>query len=53
MRCKWCDDFSGVCTNGDCPACADCCPCFYYPEICKHADIHADIVVDDDGSAKV
>lgn len=38
MRCKWCDDFSGVCTNGDCPACADCCPCFYYPEICKYAE---------------
>ena len=26
MECKFCDDFTGVCTNGECPMCADACP---------------------------
>ena len=39
MRCKWLsDDFSEVCVNGDCPACADFCPCVHYPEICRLAE---------------
>lgn len=36
MECNWLsDDFSEVCVNGDCPACADFCPAVYYPEICR------------------
>lgn len=45
MTCKWqSDDFSEVCVNGECPACADFCPCVRYPEICKYAEPK-----DDDG----
>ena len=39
MTCKWLsDDFSEICVNGDCPACADFCPCVRYPEICKYSE---------------
>lgn len=39
MKCKWLsDDFSEICTNGDCPYCADFCPVTEYPEICKCAE---------------
>ena len=43
MRCKWCsnDDWE-MCTNGDCEACADFCPCVHYPEICKYAEMRED-----------
>ena len=30
------DDFSEVCVNGECEACADFCPCVNYPTICKY-----------------
>ena len=39
MKCKWLsDDFSAICVNADCPACADACPCVRYPEICRWAE---------------
>lgn len=35
--CKWLsDDFDEICTNGDCEACADFCPCVNYPTLCRH-----------------
>lgn len=37
MTCKWLsDDFDEICTNGDCPYCADFCPVTDHPEICKY-----------------
>jgi hypothetical protein len=46
MTCKWLsDDFSEVCVNGDCPVCADFCPCVNWPQICRHAEP----VEDDEG----
>ena len=39
MTCKWLsDDFSAICVNADCPACADACPCLNYHEICKYSE---------------
>ena len=39
MTCKWLsDDFSAICVNADCPACADACPCLNWPQICRHAE---------------
>ena len=35
MECKYCDDFTGVCTNGECPMCADACPVPDTEGICK------------------
>lgn len=26
MECKYCDDYTGICTNDQCPMCADACP---------------------------
>lgn len=26
MECKFCDDYTGICTNDQCPMCADACP---------------------------
>lgn len=38
MACKYLsDEFTAICVNADCPACADGCPCLNYPEICKYA----------------
>ena len=35
--CKWLSDsFSEICCNGDCPACADFCPCVNYPGLCRY-----------------
>lgn len=43
MTCKWLsDDFDEICTNGDCPYCADFCPVTEHPEICKFARIEKD-----------
>ena len=43
MICKWC--IEEVCTNADCPARADFCPCTgEYVEMCKYAN---------DGSSKI
>ena len=36
MECKYCDDFTGVCTNGECPMCADACPVPDTEGICKY-----------------
>lgn len=37
MTCKWLsDDFTAVCTNADCPACADFCPTTQYPTLCNY-----------------
>lgn len=39
LKCKWLsDEFSAICVNSDCPACADGCPTLNYPEICKYAE---------------
>ena len=35
--CMWLsDEFSAICVNDDCPACADCCPCLNYNEVCRY-----------------
>ena len=40
QKCKYLsEDFSEVCTNGDCPVCADFCPVTQHPEICKFAEM--------------
>lgn len=36
MECKFCDDFTGVCTNPDCPMCADACPVPDVEGLCKY-----------------
>ena len=36
MECKYCDDLTGICTNGDCPMCADACPVPDTEGICKY-----------------
>lgn len=36
MECKYCDDFTGVCINPDCPMCADACPVPDTEGICKY-----------------
>ena len=36
MECKFCDDFTGICTNGECPMCADTCPVPDTEGICKY-----------------
>lgn len=38
MKCKWCDEFEGVCTNGECPYRGDVCPTSEHPEVCKYAE---------------
>lgn len=39
MDCKWLsDEFSAICTNGECPACGDACPALNYAEICRYAE---------------
>ena len=39
-RCRWLsDDWDEICTNGDCPACADWCPTVGYPGMCKFEEI--------------
>lgn len=44
MKCRWLsDEFSAVCTNGKCPACADFCPCVNYQGICKFAEAENEI----------
>lgn len=37
MVCKWLDEFTEICVNAGCPACADYCPCVRYPEICRYS----------------
>ena len=36
MECKFCDDFTGICTNGECPMCADACPVPDTEGLCKY-----------------
>ena len=39
MICKWLsDDDQEICCNGECPACADFCPCANYQDICRYAE---------------
>ena len=39
MNCKWLsDDDQEICCNGECPACADFCPCANYQDICRYAE---------------
>lgn len=38
MKCKWCADFEGVCTNGECPYRGDTCPTSEHPEVCKYSE---------------
>lgn len=38
MKCRWCAEFEGVCTNGECPYCVDVCPTSEYPGVCKYAE---------------
>ena len=50
MTCKWLsDEFSAICTNADCPVCADFCPCSHYPEICRYSGAENASVGDDVG----
>lgn len=46
MTCKYCKD--EFCTNVDCPACADYCPCqnYDYVELCKIAEKRAEKLTD-------
>ena len=49
MDCKWLSDkFTEICTNGDCPACGDFCPCSHYPEICRYSGAENASVGDDE-----
>lgn len=38
MKCKWYDDFEGVCTNGECPYRGDTCPTSEHMEACKYSE---------------
>lgn len=35
MECKFCDEFTGICTNGECPMRGDCCPVPDTEGLCK------------------
>ena len=35
MKCNFCDDFTGVCFNPDCPMRGDCCPVPDTEGVCK------------------
>ena len=35
MKCKFCDDFTGVCFNHECPMCGDCCPVSEVENLCR------------------
>lgn len=35
MQCKFCDDFTGVCTNPECPMRGDCCPVVDTEGVCR------------------
>lgn len=37
--CKWYAWYEGVCTNGDCPYCADCCPVRDNQTVCKFMEV--------------
>lgn len=36
MECKFCDNFTGICTNGECPMRGDCCPVPDTEGVCKY-----------------
>ena len=38
MECKFCDDYTGICTNPECPLRADACPVPDTEGICKYED---------------
>lgn len=38
MECKYCDEFTGICTNGDCPMCSEECPVPDIEGVCKFED---------------
>lgn len=38
MECKFCDDYTGNCTNPECPMRGDCCPVPDTEGICKHEE---------------
>ena len=38
MECKYCDDYTGICTNPECPLRADACPVPDTEGICKYED---------------
>lgn len=38
MECKFCDVYTGVCTNHECPMVADACPVQDMEGICKHEE---------------
>lgn len=38
MVCKYCDDYSGICSNADCPMVADHCPVPDMEGVCKYED---------------
>lgn len=44
MKCRWYDDFDGVCTNGECPYRGDVCPTSEYPEVCKYAEAAPEVL---------
>ena len=35
MNCKFCDDFTGICFNAECPMRGDCCPVPDTEGVCK------------------
>lgn len=38
MRCKYCDEFTGICCNGECPMRADVCPVPETEGLCRFED---------------
>ena len=38
MNCKFCDEFTGVCRNPECPMRGDCCPVPDTDGVCKFED---------------
>ena len=44
-KCKFCDDFTGVCYNTECPMLGDCCPVPEMDGVCKFECREAEIYV--------
>ena len=46
MKCVWYAEYEGVCTNADCPMCADYCPVPDIEGVCRFEERGADNAVD-------
>lgn len=43
MECKYCDAYTGVCTNGECPMVANACPVPDTEGLCRYEDREEEI----------